>query len=116
MIVAVDIAFEALPKEFALRPPLGRCRAGLAFWLVACSVWRWPPLFVFFFFPPFLFLVRGVHAVLGLPWETILAQAIYWRNLSAQAFGLFQKNLTAPSGAEPTTRVLFFEIPLLTIL
>ena len=80
MIVAVDIAFEALPKEFALRPPSVGVGLGLpsGWWLARSGAGR--PFLFSSFFPLFLFLVRGVHAVLELPWETILAQAIYWRN------------------------------------
>ena len=115
MIVMYCIAFAALPKGFALLPP-----GSLSGW--ACLLAGGllgppsaPPLFVFCFFPLFSFLVRGCHALLGLPWETILAQASIGTSIS-ETFRSLSEKLVAPSGAEPTTRVPKFETPLLTRL
>ena len=103
-------------KSSVLRPPSVGVGLGLpsGWWLARSALGR--PLFVFLFFPLFSFLVRGDHADLGPLWETILAQAIYWRpDLLAVLFGVLAKP-TAPSGAKPPTRVIIFGTLLLTIL
>ena len=85
------MAFTPLPKEFALLPPRVGVGLGLpsGWWLARSALG--PPLCVFFFFPLFSFLVRGCHALLGLPWETILAQAIYWQLDQREALVSFEK-------------------------